>query len=780
MNSSRQSTECLFVSAVSLCYRWFIVLACFLLVCQLSVLAQSELKERSGTNDISATVKQITTEMAQSESVAQNPNANYLPVRIIPFGRRLASQAPLTRTAPVAGAHLTYWGGPVISNVQVIVVLWGTHVVTTSPADGTASLGQFYADITSSRYYDLLTEYTTAGIVGNNGVSTSNQTITHGSFGSTVTITPSKCPGGSATACTLLDSDIQTELTNQITAKNLPAPQSIAGIVNTYYAIYFPPNVTIQLDATTKSCVNGGFCAYHSDTNTGTLPYGVMPDYSSGGCSQQGACGIGTTFQIATTVSSHEMAEAITDAQVGTASLFGPPLGWYDHSTTSAPDPGEIADICDPPAAPQGRVLANGTLYSVEFLFSNVQNDCVAGPPFMQMPDSGAAPGVSFNLTLTVQNSNTLNPLSNYRGTVHFTSSDGTTTLPADYTFLSSDAGAHTFQFTLNTLGSQTISVVDTRAAGFTGSATVNVSTATDLAASGSPAAISTPPGATGLTFATTVRNNGGTASTGTVTMVETVDALVTVTALAGTGWSCTLATLTCTRSDALAPGANYPDVTMTFDVSSIQLPVSSHITSRVSGGGDTDLSNNTATETVDLVLPININFITPATDIISAGSSAQYALAITLAPATGPVTLSCTGLPIAATCAISPASLSNSGSVTVTITTTARGAVVGLPRPANRNPWLPVGLLALAAIAVLWLARDARPRARRLAPVLGTGVLALAGVVAGCGGGGGGTPPTVVNPHVGTPAGAYSVAFTAKSANGAASKTVNMQLVVN
>lgn len=776
LNSSHQSTAWRFVSAASLCYRWFIVLACFLLVCRLSTLAQSDLKERSGANDISATVKQMTTEMTQSESVAQNPNANYLPVRIIPFGRRLANQASLTRTAPVAGAHLTYWGGPVISNVQVIVVLWGTHVVTTSPADGTATLAQFYTDITSSRYYDLLTEYTTAGIVGNDGVSTSNQTITHGSFGSTVTITPSKCPGGSATVCTLLDSDIQTELTNQITAKNLPAPQSVAGIVNTYYAIYFPPNVSIQLDPKTNSCVSGGFCAYHNDTNTGTIPYGVMPDFSSGGCSQQGACGTGTTFQIATTVSSHEMAEAITDAEVGTAGTFAPPLGWYDHVPPPGTDPGEIADICDPPAAPQGAVLAGGNLYSVEFLFSNLQNDCVAGPPFMQMPDSGAAPGVPFNLTLSVQNSNTLDPISGYRGTVHFTSSDGTATLPADYTYLSGDAGAHTFQFTLNTLGSQTISVVDTRAAGFTGSATVNVNTATDLAAFGSPAAISTTPGATGLTFSTTVRNNGGTASTGVVTVVETIDSLLTVTALAGTGWNCTVATLTCTRSDALASGANYPDVTMTFNVRPIDLPVTSSITSRVSGGGDTDLSNNTANGTVNLVPVISISSSTPVTNTVVAGAAAQYLMAITLGPSAGTVTFSCSGLPTAATCAFSPASLSNSGNVTMTVATTARGAVVGLPRPANRNPWLPVGLLALAAIAVLWLARGARPRTRRLAPVLGTCALVLAGVVIGCGGGS--TPQTTTNPIVGTPQGTYILTFTATSANGTASKT--MTLIVN
>jgi hypothetical protein len=37
--------------------------------------------------------------------------------------------------------------------------------------------------------------------------------------------------------------------------------------------------------------------------------------------------------------------------------------------------------------------------------------------------------------------------------------------------------------------------------------------------------------------------------------------------ALSGPGWSCTLATLTCTRSDSLAPGATYPKITLIVNV---------------------------------------------------------------------------------------------------------------------------------------------------------------------------------------------------------------------
>jgi hypothetical protein len=64
-----------------------------------------------------------------------------------------------------------------------------------------------------------------------------------------------------------------------------------------------------------------------------------------------------------------------------------------------------------------------------------------------------------------------------YRGTVHFTSSDGSATLPANYTFIAGDNGAHTFTgVVLATPGSRTITVADI-AMPFTtpGSATVRV-----------------------------------------------------------------------------------------------------------------------------------------------------------------------------------------------------------------------------------------------------------------------------------------------------------------
>jgi hypothetical protein len=266
-----------------------------------AAVSQNRPAEAPTQNDFNVTEQPSTAQEAQGQAKPAVPSDQPQGhIHIVPFGRNSAVIKPL---AP-AGAHLTYFGGPVISNIQVVAVFWGTNVASAITANG--GIDQFFTDITSSRYFDILTEYTTAGITGANGTSTSNQTIGHGTFAGKFTITPSLCPG--TAACSITDAQIQTELTNQINSHALPAPQTDAhGITNTYYAIYFPPNVTIALDPTTKSCVQGGFCAYHS--NTGSLiPYGVMPDFSTGGCSV--GCGSGTTFQIATAVSSHEMAGA--------------------------------------------------------------------------------------------------------------------------------------------------------------------------------------------------------------------------------------------------------------------------------------------------------------------------------------------------------------------------------------------------------------------------------------------------------------------------------------
>ncbi|MGZ5483432.1 MAG: beta strand repeat-containing protein [Pyrinomonadaceae bacterium] len=102
--------------------------------------------------------------------------------------------------------------------------------------------------------------------------------------------------------------------------------------------------------------------------------------------------------------------------------------------------------------------------------------------------------------------------------------------------------------------------------------------------------------GQTGATYSITVTNSGNIASSGTVTVTDTLPASLTATAISGTGWSCVLGTLTCTRSDALGAGASYPAITLTVNVAS-NAPSSVTNSATVSGGNEANTTNNTDTD---------------------------------------------------------------------------------------------------------------------------------------------------------------------------------------
>ena len=270
--------------------------------------------------------------------------------------------------AAPAGAHLSYFGGPIISNVHVVQVLYGSGSYNAQVAGTTSpTMGQFYGDLTgpNSGYVSLLTQYNTPATGG------TNQTIGNGTFDGLFQIVPSAGNNGS----TISDTQIQSELLAQINAGHLPAPLlDAAGNVNTLYMIFFPPGKTITQGGS-SSCVAGGFCAYHGTTSTllngHNVLYGVMPDMQSGLCST-GGCGNGGVFGNYTSVTSHELTEAITDADIGIATVFAPPLAWYDMVN------GEIGDICN---GQQGSYVANGTTYTIQLEFSNAASNCVLPPP---------------------------------------------------------------------------------------------------------------------------------------------------------------------------------------------------------------------------------------------------------------------------------------------------------------------------------------------------------------------------------------------------------------
>src|SRR5206468_5497382 len=81
------------------------------------------------------------------------------------------------------------------------------------------------------------------------------------------------------------------------------------------------------------------------------------------------------------------------------------------------------------------------------------------------------------------------NVATGYRGTVMFTSTDNQAMLPANYSFTSGDAGAHTtFSATLNTPGTQSITATDTVISGMESGIAVVSTQPTASASAPSPA----------------------------------------------------------------------------------------------------------------------------------------------------------------------------------------------------------------------------------------------------------------------------------------------------
>ena len=111
--------------------------------------------------------------------------------------------------------------------------------------------------------------------------------------------------------------------------------------------------------------------------------------------------------------------------------------------------------------------------------------------------------------------------------------------------------------------------------------------------------------GQTGGSYTITATNSGGAATSGTVTVTDTLPAGLTATAMSGTNWACTQATLTCTRNDALTAGTSYPAITVTVNVAS-NAPASVTNTATVSGGGETNTSNDTAND-VTTITPVGV-----------------------------------------------------------------------------------------------------------------------------------------------------------------------------
>lgn len=228
------------------------------------------------------------------------------------------SHAPARNAAGTATVQ--YFGGTVTANAKVYVVWWGNPAKINSAVTAAhGGIADFFAGVTNSSFMDWLNEYNTnipvqAG--SHTGSAGTGQRIGRGNYAGALTLT--NIPSGNVT-----DAQIQSTLDQAFVAGTLPPPDD-----NTLYAIYFPPGVTISLGGA-SSC--SSFGAYHEatiETQRHDAYYLVMPD-------------CGSSFNGWTSVSTHELVEAMTDNLPTPANSPNYPQAWNDLMGS------EVGDLCN-------------------------------------------------------------------------------------------------------------------------------------------------------------------------------------------------------------------------------------------------------------------------------------------------------------------------------------------------------------------------------------------------------------------------------------------------
>ncbi|MBS2024161.1 MAG: PPC domain-containing protein, partial [Deltaproteobacteria bacterium] len=508
-------------------------------------------------------------------------------VHMLPKNVRMRPESELTSAA--SANTLTYYGGRVVSNIQVVEVLWGSgSYLSNVSSTGSNSISSFYTNVTASAYFDWLdSEYNTVSPAPAGNSTKTNQHIGRGTFKGQYTITPS------ITSSTIDDSQIQTELADQIAAGHLPAPtKDAAGNNNTYYAVFFPHGKTITQGGS-SSCVE--FCAYHgtvaSAGSAGEIFYGVHPDMQSGsGC--ESGCGNGSAFANYTSVASHEMIETVTDCEVGLATTNAPPLAWYNNTN------GELGDICH---AQQGTITgADGVTYTVQKEWSNGSNACITSKTVSTNDFSLSTSPTSLNIQAGSSGSSSISTAvtTGSAQSISLTVTGQPSGMTASFSPTSVTAGGSSTlsisTTSATTAGTYTLTVKGTATSGsHTAAITVTVTGTTvsnDFSISASPSSVSIAQGASGSSSINTAVTSG---SAQTVSLsVSGAPSGVTATLSPTSVSAGQSSTLSIAANSSAAAGSYTLTINGSAASGSHSTSVALTITSSGGGGGGNVLSN--------------------------------------------------------------------------------------------------------------------------------------------------------------------------------------------
>ncbi|TMG12141.1 MAG: DUF11 domain-containing protein, partial [Chloroflexi bacterium] len=425
---------------------------------------------------------------------------------------------------------------------------------------------------------------------GVNGTTTTSQNAfgaTPGALGSQATITANQIPGASSGA----------ECTPDLALAKSHADPFVRGSSGTY---------TLTVSNVGGSATSG------TTTITDTLPAGLTPTAASG---TGWSCGIAaqtvtctSTDVVGSNGSFPAISITVNVGQAAAASLT---------NTATVSGGGEIN-------------TANDSASDVTNVVSR------ADIAVAKIASSGSVTvGSNVDFTITVTNN----------GPSDATGVQITDQLPAGLTFVSATPSVGTYNsatgvWNIGALASAasatlTLTATVTTTGSITNTATKTAETETDPNLANDSASASITGQAADLTIAkshvgsfvrgstgsysVTVSNIGSVASSGLVTVTDTLPAGLTPSVASGTGWSCGIAaqTVTCTRSDALATAGAYPLITITVAVGQAAATPRTN-TASVSGGGEINSGNDSASDLTTVTSQADI----AVAKIVSSGSA--------------------------------------------------------------------------------------------------------------------------------------------------------------
>jgi hypothetical protein len=334
---------------------------------------------------------------------------------------------------------------------------------------------------------------------------------------------------------------------------------SIAGgntitITGSFYQAFFPPTTVVTIDGTivnpvgfpTDTSLQITMPAHAAGTvQIGVTNYGVasattLPyTYVNTQLTLTGVAGVSGQTAIVGHAFATNLAVTVTDSASNPVSnvavTFIAPIsgasGTFTGGVSTAIATTDASGVATAPTFTANSTTgaytvsasATGVIVPVSLNLTNtfgvVTTFAITGLP------ATAQAGTAMSITVTAKDAAN-NTVTGYIGTVHFTGTDTHAILPANYTFIAGDGGAHTFTngVTLKTAGTQSITVTDTGNGSVTASRSLPVSPATAHAIAvinfPSPIAVNTAAG-----FTLVMQDSfGNTASgyTGTVRFTST------------------------------------------------------------------------------------------------------------------------------------------------------------------------------------------------------------------------------------------------------------------